>query len=123
MLLDVSDGWGYRSGVLYSGFTSSSRASRNTTGTWTNYYPRYVYSSIYVGDSKLLTSIQSLDTILSDHVAKSIEERMGNTPTLTQVAQIITNLEHFEIACVELERSLTALRSVLSYLTHPHPEY
>lgn len=39
-----------------------------------------------------------------------------STSTLTQVAQIITNLEHFEIACVELERSLTSLRFVFSLL-------
>ena len=35
------------------------------------------------------------------------------TSTLSQVAQIITNLEHFEVACAELERSLTALRCAL----------
>ena len=30
----------------------------------------------------------------------------------SQIAQIITNLEHFEISCAELERSLTNIRSV-----------
>lgn len=30
----------------------------------------------------------------------------------SQVAQIITNLEHFEVACAELERSQTAIRQV-----------
>jgi exocyst complex component 6 len=34
------------------------------------------------------------------------------TSTLSQVAQIITNLEHFEVACAELEQSVTAFRYV-----------
>ncbi|KAI0068510.1 exocyst complex component sec15 subunit [Artomyces pyxidatus] len=54
---------------------------------------------------------KSLDAILSRHVAESYGERLAKTSTLSQVAQMITNLEHFEVACVELERSLTSLRS------------
>ncbi|TFY76375.1 hypothetical protein EWM64_g7636 [Hericium alpestre] len=55
---------------------------------------------------------KSLDAILSSHVSESIGQRLAKTSTLTQVAQIVTNLEHFEIACSELERSLTSLRYV-----------
>ncbi|TFY62805.1 hypothetical protein EVG20_g6563 [Dentipellis fragilis] len=54
---------------------------------------------------------KSLDAILSNHVSESIGQRLAKTSTLTQVAQIVTNLEHFEVACSELERSLTSLRS------------
>ena len=44
------------------------------------------------------------------------------TSTLSQVAQIITNLEHFEIACAELERSLKALRYAAPHnITHNPP--
>ncbi|KAI9507508.1 exocyst complex component sec15 subunit [Russula earlei] len=54
---------------------------------------------------------KSLDTILSDHVSDSYCDKLAKTSTLSQVAQIITNLEHFEVACAELERTLTTLRS------------
>ncbi|KII94938.1 hypothetical protein PLICRDRAFT_120833 [Plicaturopsis crispa FD-325 SS-3] len=54
---------------------------------------------------------KSLDTLLSAHVSESIGKRLAGTSTLSQIAQIVTNLEHFQIACSELERSLTSLRS------------
>ncbi|KAI0265860.1 exocyst complex component sec15 subunit [Gloeopeniophorella convolvens] len=54
---------------------------------------------------------KSLDTILSRHVSDSYGDNLTKTSTLSQTAQIITNLEHFEVACVELERSLTSIRS------------
>ncbi|KAI0277345.1 exocyst complex component sec15 subunit [Russula aff. rugulosa BPL654] len=54
---------------------------------------------------------KSLDTILSNYVSDSYRDNLAKTSTLSQVAQIITNLEHFEVASAELERSLTALRS------------
>ncbi|KAH9960410.1 exocyst complex component sec15 subunit [Russula dissimulans] len=54
---------------------------------------------------------KSLDTILFNYVSDSYGDNLKKTSTLSQVAQIITNLEHFEVACGELERSLTALRS------------
>ncbi|KAH9998257.1 exocyst complex component sec15 subunit [Russula vinacea] len=54
---------------------------------------------------------KSLDTILSNYVSDSYWGNLTKTSTLSQVAQIITNLEHFEVATAELERSLTALRS------------
>ncbi|KAI0356457.1 rsec15 [Trametes cingulata] len=54
---------------------------------------------------------KSLDTILSNYISDSMAKRAQNTTNLSQLAQIITNLEHFEIACSELERSLTNIRS------------
>ncbi|KAI9066439.1 rsec15 [Trametes sanguinea] len=54
---------------------------------------------------------KSLDTILTDYISESIAKRAQGTDNLSQLAQIITNLEHFEIACSELERSLTNIRS------------
>ncbi|THH11729.1 hypothetical protein EW145_g467 [Phellinidium pouzarii] len=54
---------------------------------------------------------RSLDRLLVDHVSLPIRHRLSGISTLSQIAQIITNLEHFEIACSELEKSLTSLRS------------
>ena len=39
--------------------------------------------------------------------------RAEATSNLSQLAQIVTNLEHFEVACAELERSLTNIRYYL----------
>ncbi|TFK28905.1 rsec15 [Coprinopsis marcescibilis] len=54
---------------------------------------------------------KSLDSLLIKHTSEQIAQRLVGTSTLTQIAQIITNLEHFQAACTELERSLTNLRS------------
>ncbi|KAJ7639038.1 rsec15 [Roridomyces roridus] len=54
---------------------------------------------------------KSLDGLLIDHISKTIGQRLAGTSTLTQIAQIVTNLEHFQVACAELQRSLTNLRS------------
>ncbi|OBZ77174.1 Exocyst complex component 6 [Grifola frondosa] len=53
---------------------------------------------------------KSLDTILGS-ISESIARRAQSTSNLSQIAQIVTNLEHFEIACSELERTLTNIRS------------
>ena len=55
---------------------------------------------------------KSLDNLLINHVSLPIKNRLSTTSTLSQIAQVITNLEHFEVACVELEKSLTSLRFV-----------
>jgi len=65
-------------------------------------------------------SLQSLDTILSEYISDSYRGNLTKTSTLSQVAQIITNLEHFEVASAELERSLTALRCAL-FPVYIHP--
>ncbi|KIJ70132.1 hypothetical protein HYDPIDRAFT_172026 [Hydnomerulius pinastri MD-312] len=54
---------------------------------------------------------RSLDKLLSNHISDSISKRLQSTSALSQIAQIVTNLEYFEIACTELGRSLTNLRS------------
>ncbi|KAF9821285.1 hypothetical protein IEO21_00893 [Rhodonia placenta] len=54
---------------------------------------------------------KSLDTILATFISENIARRAQNTSNLSQIAQIITNLEHFQVACSELERSLTNIRS------------
>ncbi|KAI9672435.1 MAG: hypothetical protein M1829_004514 [Trizodia sp. TS-e1964] len=55
----------------------------------------------------------SLDELLSEKVCHSLVERL-NSQYLGQIVQILINLEHFEIACQELEQLLTAARSSTS---------
>jgi len=54
---------------------------------------------------------KALNVILCDSISKSIGQQAERTSNLSQIAQIVSNLEHFEIACGELERSLTNIRS------------
>ncbi|THV08361.1 rsec15, partial [Dendrothele bispora CBS 962.96] len=54
---------------------------------------------------------QSLDSLLITHISETVGKRLASTTTLSQIAQIVTNLEHFQVACTELERSLTNLRT------------
>jgi exocyst complex component 6 len=49
--------------------------------------------------------------LLTENISEPIGRRLAGTSTLSQIAQIITNLEYFHSACSELERSLTSLRS------------
>ncbi|KAF7288272.1 Rsec15 protein [Mycena chlorophos] len=42
---------------------------------------------------------------------RNIDELLSNLSTLTQIAQIVTNLEYLQVTCIELQRSLTSLRS------------
>lgn len=54
---------------------------------------------------------KSLDSLLEKGISRSIGQRLAGTQNPTQIAQIITNLEYFQDAGSELERSLTNLRS------------
>ncbi|KAF4619283.1 hypothetical protein D9613_005102 [Agrocybe pediades] len=54
---------------------------------------------------------KSLDSLLKRTIGEAIGQRLTNTHNPTQIAQIMANLEHFQVACGELERSLTTLRS------------
>jgi hypothetical protein len=54
--------------------------------------------------------MQSLDELLSEKVCRSLVERLSSQ-YLGQIVQILINLEHFEIACQELELLLVAARS------------
>ncbi|KAI4269481.1 MAG: hypothetical protein L6R38_007448 [Xanthoria sp. 2 TBL-2021] len=52
----------------------------------------------------------SLDELLCEKVCQSLVNRLS-TQYLGQIVQILINLEHFEIACQELEQLLVAARS------------
>ncbi|KAL7421699.1 Rab GTPase-binding exocyst subunit S15 [Cryptotrichosporon argae] len=54
---------------------------------------------------------KSLDGLLSDHVSKQIGERLMGMNNLSQIAQVVVNLEHFATACDELEGVLMNLRA------------
>ncbi len=56
---------------------------------------------------------KSLDELLSQKVCRSLVERLSSQ-YLGQIVQILINLEHFEIACQELEHLLLAARSAIS---------
>jgi exocyst complex component 6 len=54
-----------------------------------------------------------LDELLTEKVCLSLVERL-NSQYLGQIVQILINLEHFEIACQELEQLLIRARSSTS---------
>ncbi|KAF9268155.1 exocyst complex component, sec15 subunit [Marasmius fiardii PR-910] len=54
---------------------------------------------------------KSLDRLLISHISETIDKRLPVIPNLSQIAQIVTNVEYFQAACTELERSLTNLRT------------
>lgn len=56
---------------------------------------------------------KSLDELLSEKVCRSLVERLSSQ-YLGQIVQILINLEHFEVACQELEQLLLAARSAIS---------
>lgn len=56
---------------------------------------------------------QSLDELLTQKVCQSLVERLSSQ-YLGQIVQILINLEHFEIACQELEQLLIRARSSTS---------
>ncbi|KAL0949336.1 hypothetical protein HGRIS_009408 [Hohenbuehelia grisea] len=53
---------------------------------------------------------KSLDTLLINHVSNTISQRLASTSALSQVAQAITNLEYFQVACANLQSSLSLTR-------------
>ncbi|KIR67312.1 hypothetical protein I314_02530 [Cryptococcus bacillisporus CA1873] len=53
---------------------------------------------------------KSLDGLLSDHVSKQIAKKLQTMLNLSQIAQVVINLEHFTTACNELESVLMNLR-------------
>ncbi|SPO31224.1 related to secretory pathway protein (exocyst complex protein Sec15) [Ustilago trichophora] len=56
---------------------------------------------------------KSLDELLIQQVSTGIRRSLDNTAAinLSQIAQIVVNAEHFNLACVELENLLAALRA------------
>ncbi|KAB5558284.1 exocyst complex subunit Sec15-like-domain-containing protein [Coniochaeta sp. 2T2.1] len=56
---------------------------------------------------------KSLDELLTEKVCKTLVERLSSQ-YLGQIVQILINLEHFEVACQELEQLLIQARSSTS---------
>ncbi|KAL8771360.1 MAG: hypothetical protein Q9209_003266 [Squamulea sp. 1 TL-2023] len=65
------------------------------------------FQHLKVIDETLKTS---LDELLCEKVCQSLVDRLS-TQYIGQIVQILINLEHFEIACQELEQLLVAARS------------
>lgn len=55
--------------------------------------------------------VQSLDHLLCDQIYKPLMERVSLQLPPSQVVQIMTNLEHFERACKELQGELARART------------
>ncbi|KAK1924132.1 putative rsec15 [Papiliotrema laurentii] len=54
---------------------------------------------------------KSLDGLLTDHVSGQIVKRLSGMSNLSQIAQVVVNIEHFATACEELEGVLMGLRA------------
>ncbi|KAF2205135.1 exocyst complex subunit Sec15-like protein [Delitschia confertaspora ATCC 74209] len=72
----------------------------------------YLFSDDYFQRSTVIdeTLRNSLDELLCDKVCKSLVERLRSQYP-GQIVQILTNIEHFETACVELQELLFNARS------------
>ncbi|KAL8944396.1 MAG: hypothetical protein Q9216_000447 [Gyalolechia sp. 2 TL-2023] len=72
----------------------------------------YFFSDDHFQQPKIIddTLKMSLDELLCEKVCQSLVDRLS-TQYLGQIVQILINLEHFEIACQELEQLLVAARS------------
>ncbi|MCJ1260229.1 hypothetical protein MMC22_000088 [Lobaria immixta] len=75
----------------------------------------YFFSDDHFEHSRVIdeTLKASLDELLSEKVCRSLVERLSSQ-YLGQIVQILINLEHFEVACQELEQLLVAARSTAS---------
>lgn len=75
----------------------------------------YFFSDDHFQQPRIIdeTLRSSLDELLSNSVCRLLVERL-NSQYLGQIVQILINLEHFEIACQELEPLLAAARSTAS---------
>ncbi|KAG6869345.1 hypothetical protein C0993_000098 [Termitomyces sp. T159_Od127] len=51
-----------------------------------------------------------MKSAINKHVSEAIGKRLASLSTLSQIAQIVTNLEYFQALCPELERSLANLQ-------------
>ncbi|TFK55453.1 rsec15 [Heliocybe sulcata] len=57
---------------------------------------------------------KALDSLLSTDISENIARRLATTSTLTQIAQMVTNLEHFQVACTEIEGTIPGLKAAQS---------
>ncbi|KAF2272768.1 exocyst complex subunit Sec15-like protein [Westerdykella ornata] len=72
----------------------------------------YLFSDDYFQRTAIIdeTLRNSLDELLCDKVCKSLVERLASQYP-GQIVQILTNLEHFEVACAELQELLFNART------------
>ncbi|KAI6130366.1 rsec15 [Pisolithus croceorrhizus] len=63
-----------------------------------------------------------LDKLLSNHIGGSISKRLASTSALSQIAQVVINLELFEKTCSELTRYPTNLRHFYVLPSSPFSE-
>jgi hypothetical protein len=54
---------------------------------------------------------KSLDQLTSKRIVDNLSNRLSSTSAPQQIAQVITNVEHFQVATTELEEQLTKLRA------------
>jgi hypothetical protein len=57
---------------------------------------------------------QSLDELLSKHIAQTMENMLSGIGNLTQIAQLVVNMEFFRLAAEKLEGSLANIRHDMS---------
>jgi hypothetical protein len=48
--------------------------------------------------------------MMTKHIAEKITAKLKGMTGLSQIVQIVKNVEHFEIACNEIEQNLASLR-------------
>jgi hypothetical protein len=72
----------------------------------------YLFSDDHFRNTTLVdeTLQNSLDTLLSDRLCGTLVDRLTSQYP-GQIVQILTNLDHFELACKDLERLLVEARS------------
>lgn len=80
------------------------------SNTWIlmRFCERYILSSYQA--TIVTESCQSLDGLLTGHVSTQIAKRLQQMSNLSQIAQIVVNVEHFSTACDDLEGVLMNLR-------------
>ncbi|KAJ9475573.1 Exocyst complex component SEC15 [Pseudozyma hubeiensis] len=74
----------------------------------------YIFSSDFTSHREIDEILKSsLDQLLITQVSTAIRKSLDSTASinLSQIAQIIVNAEHFNLACLELEKLLAALRA------------
>ncbi|KAG9018833.1 hypothetical protein FRB90_009120 [Tulasnella sp. 427] len=54
---------------------------------------------------------KALDQLLTKHVSDNIGTRLSSARNIPQIAQLIANVEHFQVACTVLEEQLMKLRA------------
>ena len=69
-----------------------------------------VWKCLAITNSPTHILFEAVDRLLIAHVSTRIAERLPAVSGLSQIALAVSNIEHFEIACAELERKVTSIR-------------